>query len=535
MVNPITINKMKKLLFTLLLLAAASTTMSAYDFERYGIYYNVINGNEVSVVAGENQYSGNVHIPSMVYYGGTDYSVTAIGGDAFRNCYGLTLVSIPASVTTIEANAFAGCYGLLNIVCLGSVPPRATDIFGEDPYLIYQITVYAFNDVIENYYSDEFWGQFQMFYGMRYGLDVIFYESGDELTIHVFGLGFLEVDVNGRSAGTCDGALTYKMQRTSSNDFHVSVRIIQNYNGHSSASYYGYDSHYDSFTTLPLLYASEVEQGHGLKIKIDADGYDFNMNYLWDDGFDFVMPEYCIYRINDTGEWTRSEMGDSLYLPEYGDYTIEAYAGAAGGRCANSSTIPIDVHYGPDGFFSRCGRYIIYNGLYFEKHDYKNILNLYLGYNDPYGIMLPTLSDIVIPGTITIAGDEYTVTSVNRYNLDVANSITCLSATPIDASLGGYGEDDPFFDATLFVPQEGLEAYKTHEQWGKFLHIVPFIGAGPGDINGDGSIAIGDATNLIDMLLSGDELPAWADVNGDGEVTIKDITVLIDMLLNGNN
>ena len=86
----------------------------------------------------------------------------------------------------------------------------------------------------------------------------------------------------------------------------------------------------------------------------------------------------------------------------------------------------------------------------------------------------------------------------------------------------------------LFVPNESLEAYRTHEEWGKFTHIVPFIGAGPGDVNGDGSISVGDATNLIDLLLSGGELPAWMDVNGDGHVSIKDITDLIDMLLGGN-
>ena len=88
--------------------------------------------------------------------------------------------------------------------------------------------------------------------------------------------------------------------------------------------------------------------------------------------------------------------------------------------------------------------------------------------------------------------------------------------------------------ATLYVPDESVEAYRSHEGWGKFLNISAFVGAGPGDINGDGSIAISDVTNLIDQLLGGDELPAYADVNGDGVVTIKDVTDLIDMLLGGN-
>ena len=119
------------------------------------------------------------------------------------------------------------------------------------------------------------------------------------------------------------------------------------------------------------------------------------------------------------------------------------------------------------------------------------------------------------------------------------NNLTSIISKPTIAPAIGYNafyawETDVYEQATLFVPAESLEAYRAHEEWGKFTHIVPFVGAGPGDINGDGNIAISDATNLIDQLLSGDELPAYADVNGDGVVTIKDVTDLIDMLLNGN-
>jgi hypothetical protein len=63
---------------------------------------------------------------------------------------------------------------------------------------------------------------------------------------------------------------------------------------------------------------------------------------------------------------------------------------------------------------------------------------------------------------------------------------------------------------------------------------VPFIGAGPGDIDGDGEINIADATRLIDKLLSGEELPAYIDVNGDGSVDIADVTSILDSMLGGN-
>ena len=56
----------------------------------------------------------------------------------------------------------------------------------------------------------------------------------------------------------------------------------------------------------------------------------------------------------------------------------------------------------------------------------------------------------------------------------------------------------------------------------------------PGDLNGDGIIAISDVTGLIDMLLSEDEMPPFADVDQDNTVSIRDVTVLIDKLLSGN-
>lgn len=96
----------------------------------------------------------------------------------------------------------------------------------------------------------------------------------------------------------------------------------------------------------------------------------------------------------------------------------------------------------------------------------------------------------------------------------------------------GFDGNQLYDQVKLFVPNEALDAYCAHEEWGKFTHIVPFIGAGPGDINGDGKLSISDVTNIIDQLLSGD-VPAYADVNGDGKVSITDVTALIDMLLKG--
>lgn len=109
--------------------------------------------------------------------------------------------------------------------------------------------------------------------------------------------------------------------------------------------------------------------------------------------------------------------------------------------------------------------------------------------------------------------------------------LTCFATTPPQLNTWGFLRS---YQATLHIPLESQDAYAAHTYWSKFARIVPFIGAGPGDINGDGKLSISDVTNLIDMLLRSDEQPGYADVNGDGVVTIGDVTTLINMLINGN-
>lgn len=109
---------MKRLYNYLLILLALllPATATAHDFEVDGIYYNRGNSNEVYVTyrgASSSQYwseySGLVAIPATVTYGGTTYSVTSIGDDAFANCGGLTSITIPNSVTSIGGWAFLNC------------------------------------------------------------------------------------------------------------------------------------------------------------------------------------------------------------------------------------------------------------------------------------------------------------------------------------------------------------------------------------------------------------------------------------------
>ena len=110
--------------------------------------------------------------------------------------------------------------------------------------------------------------------------------------------------------------------------------------------------------------------------------------------------------------------------------------------------------------------------------------------------------------------------------------MTCKATIPPSAyDFLGDGAQNILGQAVLFVPAESLEAYQGDEEWGRFSRIVPFLGAGPGDINGDGRLSITDVTGIIELLLDGGDTPAYCDVNGDGRVSIGDVTTLINMLL----
>ena len=121
---------MKKL-FTLFLALVATTSLWAHKFEVDGIYYNYLDGNNVEVTyrgdyyhSYDDEYSGEVIIPSTVTYNGTTYSVTSIGSGAFEYCRSLTSITIPNSVTTIGGSAFEACSSLTSI----TIPESVTSI-----------------------------------------------------------------------------------------------------------------------------------------------------------------------------------------------------------------------------------------------------------------------------------------------------------------------------------------------------------------------------------------------------------------------
>ena len=62
-----------------------------------------------ATVTGYTGTSSEITIPSSIHYGDDDYTVVAVGAEAFENCLLLESITIPGSVTTLGNGAFSGC------------------------------------------------------------------------------------------------------------------------------------------------------------------------------------------------------------------------------------------------------------------------------------------------------------------------------------------------------------------------------------------------------------------------------------------
>lgn len=114
---------MTKKILLLVLALMLSVVLHAHDAEVNGIYYNIDSENKTAQVTFkgntyqdyEGEYVGSVTIPSIVSYNDQDYTVVAVGDNAFGQNQ-ITSVTIPSTITTISETAMAGCTDLAEVV-----------------------------------------------------------------------------------------------------------------------------------------------------------------------------------------------------------------------------------------------------------------------------------------------------------------------------------------------------------------------------------------------------------------------------------
>lgn len=101
---------------------------SGEDIVQNGIKYRLDNKNMTAQVCANN-YQGNVAIPQTVSYKGKEYQVTSLASRCFKDCSGLTGVSLPDGIISLGAYCFDGCSGLMSISLPNSVTSLGTCCF----------------------------------------------------------------------------------------------------------------------------------------------------------------------------------------------------------------------------------------------------------------------------------------------------------------------------------------------------------------------------------------------------------------------
>ncbi len=174
-------------------------------------------------------------------------------------------------------------------------------------------------------------------------------------------------------------------------------------------------------------------------------------------------------------------------------------------------------------------------------------------------VMLPlwkqSLKCVTIPNTVTsigyyafrdfegltdvVIGRNVTFIDFGAFEYDVnLSTVTSLSLNPPRCKnkdvFGGYSDDTgPYVTATLRVPIEAVDTYKSTYPWSLFNTIVG-MDPSSGDVNQDGEINVADINSIINNIIGfvTDNMSYFmSDVNRDGVVSIADINVLVDIIL----
>ena len=126
-------SNMKKALLLLVMLAVGLTQMNAQDFTYGDLEYSINNDDVTVTLTGHvdgYDATGQLNIPSTVYYYGDAYTVTIIDSYAFYYCEGLTgPLVIPNTVEEIGDLAFYKCTGLTSLTLSNNLTDIGDDAF----------------------------------------------------------------------------------------------------------------------------------------------------------------------------------------------------------------------------------------------------------------------------------------------------------------------------------------------------------------------------------------------------------------------
>jgi len=158
---------MRRIIFTLLILPIAWTSVAQESFDVDGVTYVTTGSTTVSATAGASILTSLV-IPETVTYGGKTYTVTNIGDEAFKNCP-LTEVTLPSTLLTFGKEPFNGSNGLV-VTSHAVQAPVSTmwrRIATDSEKCILRVPAIAFDEYYDKWFHNQ-WGTKNYFEAIEY-------------------------------------------------------------------------------------------------------------------------------------------------------------------------------------------------------------------------------------------------------------------------------------------------------------------------------------------------------------------------------
>ena len=515
--------------------------LSPCDFEADGFYFLRLGSNGAIVTYKDenyNCYSGDVVIPATVNDGGTVRNVTGIDKDAFKDCVGLTSVTIPASVTSIGAQAFAGCTALTTVTCEGTTPPAmaSTDCFESNTYsnATLNVATRALHDV---YASAANWQQF------NHILSPCDFE--DE------GCYFLRLEAD-------KAIITYKDENYNSYSGHVIIPKTV-YDGGTERIVVAVDN--NAFKNCDALISVEIT-GYVERIGASAFAgcsaltavyvYPFPPTMASSDVFDndtysnatLYVPFYAIDDFKSANYWrlfnTIKSMDepdfvvDGIYYTKWNVTTVAVMHGPEKGCYSGHVTIPPVVLWEGNFYNVKCIEWGAFYGcpdvtdvtiptsvVSFGQYCFAGTgITSTLHPDYARGIAEGAYKDCTQLKTITINANMVKVEKYAFAGCTAVETVICKAVTPplIRFDYNCFSEE-AYNNATLYVPGASYNDYKVASGWRRFANIVGVLHDFEVDgvyyaITDTNTVAVTARDNRYNSYSGSIEIPSMVTYNG---------------------
>lgn len=560
----------KRLCVLAVLALAGLLTATAADFVVDGISYNVIGENEVEVTKpDEGKYEGEVVVPSSVVNDGVTYQVKHIGVGAFSYCADLLQVEISEGVTEIKRNAFSSCRNLQSVEFPNSLERIEEYVFT----YCYALTNFYFPKNVSYINQDAFYicpnvtsfmcsglnPYFKSVNGVMYSKDMtklLFYPSAAAATTFDVPSTVTRIESNAFSSNdnlveiTFPEGLTWLSNRALSNcDNLVSIELPDALQ-HISAMNFSYCdnlSHVKLPASLDTI-CNGVFMGlpslHELVIPRNVKYID-EFAFTESDGLQKVtFEEGSLLDGIGSRAFEHCTSLESFIMPNSATWM----GGQIFGYCSSLKTFHLSDNLTQMNLsnFLECTSLVegeIPGKVEWVKNAFVDcplLKRVKFGDKDsaPGVTLLKNCTVVRCPEVeyIELGANIDSLEFLAFSGVNKLKVVICWAAMPprcLQSLSSAFSPSPDQLNATLYVPEASLEAYRTAYVWKDFPAIAAIERVG--DLNCNGSLDVTDATTMINLLMGDDpgELAPYADVNLDGRIDITDITTLIGLVLGG--